>query len=202
MTIHERNIEGGTFEAAANITPLLFEGEHLVRQTMIGDEIWFVAADICRALEIGNPTMAIARLDDDEKRICNLNTLNTNEGIAGNPNVSIVSEPGAYRLVFTSRKPVAERFKRWLAHEVIPAIRKTGGYNAEPEVTSIPEKDETSDNENVSLRHITECRQTFGTQAAGQLWFKLGLPVVPAMLQDPRQMTIFDYSAIKTPLAS
>lgn len=62
----------------------------------------------------------------------------------------------------------------------------------------IPEGEETSENENLKLRHITECRQTFGTQAASQLWFKLGLPVVPAMLQDPRQMTIFDYTAIKT----
>lgn len=202
MTIHENTISGEKVNVTAEINPLLFEDEHLVRQTMIGGDIWFVAADICRALEIGNPTMAIARLDDDEKRMCNLNTLNTTEGIAGNPNASIVSEAGVYRLVFTSRKPVAERFKRWLAHEVIPAIRKTGGYNAKPATSAIPEKDETSDNENVSLRHITECRQTFGTQAAGQLWFKLGLPVVPAMLQDPRQMTIFDYSAIKTPLAS
>lgn len=62
---------------------------------------------------------------------------------------------------------------------------------------SVPEAEETSDNENLKLRHVTECRQTFGTQAASQLWFKLGLPVVPAMLQDPRQMTIFDYGAIK-----
>lgn len=63
----------------------------------------------------------------------------------------------------------------------------------------VPDGDETADNENLRLRHVTECRQTFGTQAASQLWFKLGLPVVPAMLQDPRQMTIFDYSTIRSP---
>lgn len=61
----------------------------------------------------------------------------------------------------------------------------------------VPATEETSDNENLKLRHITECRQTFGTAAASQLWFRLGLPVVPAMLQDPRQMTIFDYQQIK-----
>lgn len=70
-------------------------------------------------------------------------------------------------------------------------------YGKRNQPVSLPEADETSDNENLKLRHITECRQTFGTAAASQLWFKLGLPIVPAMLQDPRQMTLFDYTAIK-----
>lgn len=70
-------------------------------------------------------------------------------------------------------------------------------YGKRQPVVEIPESDETTDNENLKLRHITECRQTFGSQAASQLWFKLGLPIVPAMLQDPRQMTLFDYTAIK-----
>lgn len=70
------------------------------------------------------------------------------------------------------------------------------GKRAAPK-PEVPEAEETSDNENLKLRHITEARQTFGTAAASQLWFKLGLPVVPAMLQDPRQMSIFDYTAIK-----
>lgn len=69
------------------------------------------------------------------------------------------------------------------------------GKRSQPE--PLPEAEETTDNENLKLRHITECRQTFGTAAASQLWFKLGLPIVPAMLQDPRQMTLFDYTAIK-----
>lgn len=69
------------------------------------------------------------------------------------------------------------------------------GKRNQPE--PLPEAEETNDNENLKLRHITECRQTFGTAAASQLWFKLGLPIVPAMLQDPRQMTLFDYTAIK-----
>lgn len=190
MSIHERNIDGGKFEAAAGINPLLFEGEHLVRQVEKGGEIWFVGVDICRALEIKNASDAIDRLDPDEKGVVTADTL------GGKQDVNVVSEAGVYRLVFTSRKPVAERFKRWLAHEVIPSIRKTGAYGVNPEV-EVPEVDETTDNENLKLRHITECRQTFGTQAAAQLWFKMGLPVVPAMLQDPRQLSIFDYGAIK-----
>lgn len=62
----------------------------------------------------------------------------------------------------------------------------------------MPDTNETSENENLKLRHITECRQTLGIAAASQLWFHLGLPVVPAMHQDPRQMSIFDYTAIKS----
>lgn len=72
-------------------------------------------------------------------------------------------------------------------------------HAAEPVV---PDQDETADNENLKLRHVTECRQVFGTQAAAQLWFKMNLPVVPAMLQDPRQMSIFDYAAVKAPQAN
>lgn len=188
MSIHERNIDGEKINAAIN--PLLFEGEHLVRQVTIEGEIWFVAADVCRVLGVKNVPDAVDRLDGDEKGIV---TVDTPGGVQS---MNAVSEPGVYRLVFTSRKPVAERFKRWLAHDVIPSIRKTGAYGAKAEA-EVPEAEETTDNENLKLRHITECRQTFGTQAAAQLWFKMGLPVVPAMLQDPRQLSIFDYGAIK-----
>lgn len=58
--------------------------------------------------------------------------------------------------------------------------------------------DEPNENEGVKIRLVNESRQVFGTQAAAQLWFKLGLPVVPAMMHDPRQITLFDYSAIKS----
>lgn len=58
-------------------------------------------------------------------------------------------------------------------------------------------EDDPQENEAVKLRQVTEARHTFGNQAAAQLWFRLGLPTVPAMLHDPRQITLFDYSAIK-----
>lgn len=64
---------------------------------------------------------------------------------------------------------------------------------AEPEVV-----DEPQENESVKLRMVNEGRQVFGTQAAAQLWFKLGLPVVPAMYHDPRQPSLFNFSAIKS----
>lgn len=100
-----------------------------VRVVMINGEPWFVAADVCRILEIGNPSQALTRLDDDEK-----NTLILNEGNRGNPNVNVVNEPGLYRLIFSSRKPEAKNFQRWVYHEVLPSIRKTGSYslNAQP----------------------------------------------------------------------
>ena len=100
-----------------------------VRVVMIDGEPWFVAADVCRILEIGNPSQALTRLDDDEK-----NTLILNEGNRGNPNVNVVNEPGLYRLIFASRKPEAKKFQRWIYHEVLPSIRKSGSYslNAQP----------------------------------------------------------------------
>lgn len=96
-----------------------------IRTTLIENEPWFVAVDVCRALEIGNSSQAISRLDADEKMI----TLISNEGNKrGNPNMTVVNEPGLYTLILSSRKPEAKAFKRWITHDVIPMIRKTGGY--------------------------------------------------------------------------
>ena len=94
-----------------------------VRTVVKNNEPWFVAADVCKALEIGNPTMALSRLDDDEKALISI------EGISrGNDSANIVNEPGLYSLVLGSRKPEAKEFKRWITHEVIPSIRKHGMY--------------------------------------------------------------------------
>lgn len=108
----------------------IFENEKFgkVRTTLIENEPWFVAADVCKALEIGNPSQAIARLDEDEKE----NTLISNEGITrGNPNMTVVNEAGLYTLILSSRKPEAKTFKRWITHDVIPSIRKHGIYATE-----------------------------------------------------------------------
>lgn len=93
-----------------------------IRTLTIDGEPWFVAADVCRALEIGNPSMAVERLDDDEKGISTIDTL------GGKQRMTIINEPGLYSLVLSSRKPEAKVFRRWITHEVIPAIRKYGGY--------------------------------------------------------------------------
>lgn len=96
-----------------------------VRAVTLEGEPWFVAADVCRALGIGNSSDAVKRLDDDEHALVSI------EGLSrGNDKANIVNEPGLYGLVLASRKPEAKAFKRWITHEVIPSIRKTGGYIA------------------------------------------------------------------------
>ena len=99
---------------------------------------WFVAADVCKALDIANPTDAIKRLDEDEKARLNL-------GLPGG-DTNCVNEPGLYSLVLGSRKPEAKSFKRWITHDVIPSIRKTGGYVGNEDMfvsTYLPFADDT-----------------------------------------------------------
>lgn len=97
-----------------------------VRCFVIDGEPWFVAKDVCECLEIGNPTQAVMRLDSDEK-----STLTLNEG---GPDRNIVNECGVYNLVLGSRKQEAKAFKRWIVHEVIPQIRKTGNYSTNHDI--------------------------------------------------------------------
>lgn len=91
-----------------------------VRILLQGDKPWFVAKDVCDCLEIKNTTDALKRLDDDERARFNL-------GRQGETN--IVNEYGLYSLVLSSRKPEAKEFKRWITHDVLPALRKTGSYS-------------------------------------------------------------------------
>ncbi|MEK4185619.1 BRO family protein [Paenibacillus sp. FSL L8-0494] len=94
-------------------------GHQEMRTLNIEGEPWFVAKDVCEVLEIANPTQAINRLDTDERAMLNI-------GRQGEANV--VNEYGLYSLILGSRKPEAKQFKRWITHDVIPSIRKTGGY--------------------------------------------------------------------------
>lgn len=96
-----------------------FKGASLRTLIDKAGEPWFVAKDVCAILEISNPSDALKRLDDDERSRFNL-------GRQGETN--IVNEAGLYVLVLGSRKPEAHEFKRWVTHEVLPQIRKTGGY--------------------------------------------------------------------------
>lgn len=90
-----------------------------IRTLNLNGESWFVAVDVCIALDLSNPTIAVSRLDEDERAKFNL-------GRQGD--AAIVNEPGLYTLVLGSRKPEAKAFKRWITHEVIPSIRKHGAY--------------------------------------------------------------------------
>ena len=96
-----------------------FKGASLRTLTDEAGEPWFVAKDVCDILGHSNVSMALDRLDDDERSKFNL-------GRQGETN--IVNEAGLYVLVLGSRKPEAHEFKRWVTHEVLPQIRRTGGY--------------------------------------------------------------------------
>jgi len=88
----------------------------------IDGEVWFVASEVCRLLDIKNVSDAVSRLDDDEKLVSVI-------PMAGQSrSVNLVSESGLYALVFKSKKPSAKKFRKWVTKEVIPAIRKTGSF--------------------------------------------------------------------------
>lgn len=99
-----------------------------IRTITKDNEPWFVASDICRSLDLSNPTMAMQRIEDDEKAKFNL-------GLSGGE-TNCVNEYGLYSLALASRKKEAKDFKRWITHEVLPSIRKNGGYIAGQETMS------------------------------------------------------------------
>lgn len=101
-----------------------FKGASLRTLTDKAGEPWFVAKDVCDILELGNTTNALRALDEDEKT----NFTNCNVAQNGGRAPLIISEPGLYKLVMRSRKPEAKEFQRWVTHEVLPSIRRTGGY--------------------------------------------------------------------------
>ena len=101
---------------------LVFENKDYgtIRTVMIDNAPWFVANDVCSAIDVDRT--AIRRLDDDEKGVHLTHTL------GGDQKISIINEYGLYSLILSSRKPEAKAFKRWITHEVIPSIRKHGAY--------------------------------------------------------------------------
>ena len=112
-----------------------------VRVIMRAGDPWFVAKDVCEALGLEQVSRACDRLDDDEKANLTKSNVGENTGLYdfsnGGRSPIIVSEPGLYSLIGSSKKPEAKAFKRWVNHEVLPSIRKTGGYSiAQPTVPS------------------------------------------------------------------
>lgn len=95
----------------------VFENEQFgkIRTVTINGEPWFVAKDVCNALKVVNTRNALAKLDEDEKGVVLADTP------GGMQNLNVVSEAGLYALVFSSRKPEARAFKRWVIHDVIQA---------------------------------------------------------------------------------
>lgn len=93
-----------------------------IRTVVQNGEPWFVGKDVCEALNLSKYRDALSHLDDDERMSIQVDTL------GGLQNMSCVNECGLYTLVLRSTKPEAKEFRRWITHDVIPSIRKTGGY--------------------------------------------------------------------------
>ena len=112
----------------------IFENEQFgtIRTITREGEPWFVAVDVCRVLDLVNHKDALTRLDEDEKSGVALTDPHGREQVT-----NVISEPGLYTLVLGSRKPEAKAFKRWVTHEVIPAIRKHGGYLTPPTIEEL-----------------------------------------------------------------
>ena len=105
-----------------------------IRTTTINGEPWFVAADVCKVLGLEQVTRAMSRLDDDEKGLLKVTHPQSSSKFM---DVNGVNEPGLYHLVLCSTKPEAKAFKRWITHDVIPAIRKHGAYMTPEKVEEI-----------------------------------------------------------------
>ena len=113
-------------QQAAGLQVFYNESENVsIRTTMIDDEPWFVAKDVCMLLDLSNPRDILAKvLDDDEKGVDTIYTP------GGKQQMSIINESGLYHLIFVSRKPEAKTIRRWVTGTVLPSIRRTGGYTA------------------------------------------------------------------------
>lgn len=122
-----------TQERPMNTDMELFRHEgHELRTLRIADEPWFVAADVCSMLTLKDTTSAMRLVDDeDRRRLRRSDTPLFWRGIAPQvQEVSLVNESGVYALIFQSYKPEARAFKRWVTHEVLPTIRRTGRFAA------------------------------------------------------------------------
>lgn len=118
----------------SEITPFTFPTTGLsVRTLLVDGEPHFVAADVCGNLALTNITESLRRLDEDEFSLAEVV-----DSLGRRQQMYVVTEPGLYGLVLASRKPEARAFKRWIKHEVLPSIRKTGSY-AVGAVPSLPD---------------------------------------------------------------
>ena len=137
-----------------------------VRSLMIEDMPWFVGRDVATALGYAKPRNAISVHVDDEDKNSALIQGAIQGGTQGNPNMTIINESGLYSLILSSKLPAAKRFKRWVTSEVLPAIRRTGGYGtatqaAEPETAAaeaLPARETTNDDYLRAASIVASCK--------------------------------------------
>lgn len=147
----------------------------LIRVVDRAGDPWFVASDVCAAIDIQNPSASVKVLDEDERSKFNLGR--QGDGI-------IISESGLYTLMMRARSAwtpdtVAWRFRRWVTRDVLPTLRRTGRYEIVPtEEEAVLESDEHEDDMMMKLAFVREARRTFGRAAAARAWRAIGLPPV------------------------
>lgn len=143
----------------SDLTLFHFENQ-AVRVVYDGNgEPWFVAVDVCAALDVKNGRQAVARLDEDERRMFN---------IRRQGDTFIINESGLYSLVLGSRKPEAKKFKKWVTSVLLPSIRKRGYLGAEvlePRIEQLPKV--------LSVRDQLKMKDVFALQAQGQRLMRL-----------------------------
>ncbi len=114
----------------------IFKNEQFgeIRTIVKNDEIWFVGKDVATALGYSNPSNAVVtHVDDDDKTTY----LNQVSGSNYKSKTAIINESGLYSLVLSSKLPTAKKFKRWITSEVLPSIRKHGGYLTQAKIEEV-----------------------------------------------------------------
>lgn len=167
----------------AKIIPFQFNSTQ-VRTIEIDDLIWFVASDVAKALGYREAETMTRILDPDEAAPHNM-WIRSSNGVEQEREVIIVNESGLYHAILKSRKPEAVPFRKWVTNEVLPAIRKTGRYEALPEPTIGPQ------DQNMLQIAVKEIAKGDGKQMAA-IWsrfnnhFKLGSykQLLPSQMPD------------------
>ena len=126
INFEEEIVMANNSTAVSRVIPFNFCGREL-RTLLIDEQPWFVAADVCDALGIKNNRMAVAKLDEDEKGVSSIDTL------GGEQEMLIVNESGLNAIILRCREAMtpgtpSHSYRKWVTSEVLPAIRKSGGY--------------------------------------------------------------------------
>ncbi|ENX58795.1 MULTISPECIES: BRO-N domain-containing protein [Acinetobacter] len=132
----------------ASLAQFTFHNEYNVRIIDINGELWFVASDVANALDYRDAGNMVRNLDDDERGTHNMSTP------SGDQNLSIINESGLYSAILKSRKPEAKKFKKWVTSEVLPAIRKTGKYEAPKPITP---RNYINNNDMLNIKRLIWC---------------------------------------------
>jgi prophage antirepressor-like protein len=188
-------------EHPKNNLPQIFtyEEAHKVRTQLINDEPWFVAKDVCEILALKNVSQALNAdpdkgtlgLDDDEKLRCRIY-------ISGqHRELWLVNESGLYNLIFRSNKPEAKIFRRWVTHEVLPALRKTGTYSLAPQ----PAKRVLQDNENTLWFRSAVELGIAAARSFSALCERIGIHSRKLQQMNARPWIYNDYELLKVMLA-